>query len=182
MQSCSKTCASIHTGYKFVRSWHQRTGAGVWRWRSGSQSCPRPSLVHWPNTLLAQQTRELAQYSSPITRGSSMPEKVLTRPSHSGKVGSRGVMTWIVMRRGGGQIGPFFFQHERGSGLDNQRVAVPTETTWADWNVECECHCHTSFALPSIWSTTYLNFWHGIFISDFIAENLSISFFLTPCR
>lgn len=41
--------------------------------------------------------------------GSKVPDKVLTKPLHSEKVSA-----WIAMRRGGGLIGPFFFENERG--------------------------------------------------------------------
>ncbi|KAF0301823.1 hypothetical protein FJT64_025950 [Amphibalanus amphitrite] len=40
--------------------------------------------------------------------GSKVPDKVLTKPLHSEKVSA-----WIAMRRGGGLIGPFFFENER---------------------------------------------------------------------
>ena len=41
--------------------------------------------------------------------GSSAPEKVLTKPLHSPKV-----TVWMAMKRGGGLVGPFFFEDERG--------------------------------------------------------------------
>ena len=42
--------------------------------------------------------------------GSSAPDKVLTKPLHAEKV-----TAWIGMRRGGGVIGPFFFEDQRGA-------------------------------------------------------------------
>ena len=48
-----------------------------------------------------------------FTRGSSLPDKVLTKPLHFEKV-----TTWITMRREGGLIRPFF-EDDRGGGSDN---------------------------------------------------------------
>ena len=54
------------------------------------------------------------------------------------------------MGREGVHIGMlFFFEHERGVAQTINAEGVPEiETTWADWNVEHECQCHTSFVLP----------------------------------
>ena len=41
--------------------------------------------------------------------GSNAPDEVLTKPLYSEKV-----TAWTTMRRGGGLIGPFFIEDERG--------------------------------------------------------------------
>ena len=57
------------------------------------------------------------------------PDEVRTRPVHSRKV-----TVWVAMRRGGGTIGPFFFEDERGEAVTITKDRYVTETLEPFWD------------------------------------------------
>ena len=63
-------------------------------------------------------------------------------------------------------------------GSDDQRGAVPEiETTWADWNVEHECQCHTSFVLPFDLEYNDIGIFDMVCLFPILSQNTSVSFF-----
>ena len=171
---CAKTCAPIHAGYKFVRRWHQRTGAGVWRWRSGSQSTRLSSTVSGSLTVRISGS---AGTWTRVTRFTGATA-CLTRcwPSHSTPI------KW-----------------QRGSPLDEKAFisgyyySLSTSVGWfrrstrsGTWNWNYLSGLKWRARLPMSYIVRfairfgiqwYRKFWHGMFIFDFIAEYLSIIFF-----
>ena len=94
------------------------------------------------------------------TWGSSVPDKVLTMPLHAEKV-----TAWIVMRRAGGLIGPFF-EDERDvvQTINAERylkLKQPERTEMSRASVDV---MHSSFC-HSIWNTTISEFltWYVYF-------------------
>ena len=57
------------------------------------------------------------------------PDEVRTRPVHSRKV-----TVWVAMRRGGGTIGPFFFEDERGEAVTITKDRYVTEALEPFWD------------------------------------------------
>ena len=167
-----------NTGYKFVRRWHQRTGPGVWRWRSGSQSTRLSSTVSGSLTVrisgsagtwtrvtrftgaTACLPRCWPSYSTPIKwqRGSPLDEKAFISWCYSSLSMSVG---WF---RRSTRSGTWNLNYLRGL---KSRARLP---------MSCIVRFAIRFGIQ--W---YRNFWHVMFISDFIAEYLSIIFFRTPC-
>lgn len=72
--------------------------------------------------------------------GSSLPDEVLSKPLHSQKV-----TVWMAMRRGGGTIGPFFFEDEEGEAVTiNQEryVSAALEPFWEELGRRRGIHRH----------------------------------------
>ena len=72
--------------------------------------------------------------------GSQRPDEVLSRQRHNKRV-----TVWVAMRRGGGTIGPFFFEDDQGEAVTvNQEryVSMALERFWEELERKCGIRRH----------------------------------------
>ena len=167
---------------------------------------PAPLYIQDANSSEAdsrgqEQAVRMAQWFAEHSDVSDSVSGSLTK-STSGSAGTWTRATWFTWGSSADQATPLresdsVDRHEA-SGRSDRTVLLwgwvwgwlrqSTRSVTCNWNYLSGLKCRERMSMSCIvrfsirfGKQRYLNFWHGTFISDFIEENLSISFFRTPC-